>query len=197
MDAPGVPPVRGQQSLPGVPLVVGMEGRAMVTHVRPVDRPMRAQTGRHQDALVLPVPTRDPGDDNAIGAASGDGPSARRVVSWPELLIPYYGTGRARPATGPMGTLSTRDRFGLLDPCLATSLDPLDCLFRMLEPAEIAAGMAFGPGYRILGTRRERVRQAGNAVTPPAARDLIAALVELISGQAPTFAPDQQMGAAA
>ena len=29
---------------------------------------------------------------------------------------------------------------------------------------------------------RERVRQLGNAVTPPAARDLIAALVEAING---------------
>jgi len=34
----------------------------------------------------------------------------------------------------------------------------------------------------VLGNKRERVRQLGNAVTPPAARDLIAAVVEAITG---------------
>lgn len=53
-----------------------------------------------------------------------------------------------------------------------------DCLFRMLEPHEIARGMAFDDGYTILGNKREQVRQAGNAVTPPAARDLIAAVAQ-------------------
>jgi DNA (cytosine-5)-methyltransferase 1 len=88
-----------------------------------------------------------------------------------------------------MGTLSTRDRFAVLRPTTAASVDPLDCTFRMLEPAEIQAGMAFPGDYQILGSRRERVRQAGNAVTPPAARDLIAALVHAITGQPPTFRP--------
>jgi len=53
-----------------------------------------------------------------------------------------------------------------------------DCLFRMLEPHEVAAGMAFPAEYRWEGTRRERVRMAGNAVTPPAARDLITAVAQ-------------------
>jgi DNA (cytosine-5)-methyltransferase 1 len=53
----------------------------------------------------------------------------------------------------------------------------------MLEPHEIQAAMAFGPSYVVLGNKRERVRQLGNAVTPPAARDLIAAVVEAITGE--------------
>ncbi len=32
----------------------------------------------------------------------------------------------------------------------------------------------------IKGNRREQVRQAGNAVTPPAARDLVAAIVDAL-----------------
>ena len=51
----------------------------------------------------------------------------------------------------------------------------------MLEPHEIAAGMAFPADYIWGGTRRERVKLCGNAVTPPAARDLIAAVVEALS----------------
>ncbi len=51
-----------------------------------------------------------------------------------------------------------------------------DCLFRMLEPHEVGAGMAFDPEYIVLGTRRQQVKGYGNAVTPPAARDLIGAI---------------------
>jgi DNA (cytosine-5)-methyltransferase 1 len=38
--------------------------------------------------------------------------------------------------------------------------------------------MSFPAEYKILGTKRDQVRMAGNAVTPPAARDLIAACAE-------------------
>jgi len=48
----------------------------------------------------------------------------------------------------------------------------------MLTPAEVALAMAFPEEYLWLGTNRERVRMAGGAVTPPAARDLIGAVVE-------------------
>ncbi len=51
-----------------------------------------------------------------------------------------------------------------------------DVLFRMLEPNEVIAAVAFPSSYVVLGNRRERVRMAGNAVTPPAARDLISAV---------------------
>ena len=44
----------------------------------------------------------------------------------------------------------------------------------MLEPHKITAGMAFPKDYIMTGNKREQVKQAGNAVTPPAARDLIA-----------------------
>lgn len=60
----------------------------------------------------------------------------------------------------------------------------MDCLFRMLEPREIANGMAFPEDYIILSNRRAQVRQAGNAVTPPAARDLISAVAESLAGVA-------------
>lgn len=59
-----------------------------------------------------------------------------------------------------------------------------DCLFRMLEPHEIHAGMAFIPTYVVLGSKRQRVKQLGNAVTPPVAEVLVSALVECITGEA-------------
>lgn len=45
------------------------------------------------------------------------------------------------------------------------------------------SSMAFPGDYVWEGTRRERVRMAGNAVTPPAARDLIGAVVEALTGE--------------
>ena len=62
-----------------------------------------------------------------------------------------------------------------------TEEDVMACRFRMLEPHEIAAGMSFPLDYRWQGTKRERVRLAGNAVTPPAARDPVACVVEALS----------------
>jgi len=56
----------------------------------------------------------------------------------------------------------------------------------MLEPREIAAAMAFAPGYRVLGSKRDQVRQLGNAVTPPAAEFLLRAVVASLNGDTNT-----------
>jgi DNA (cytosine-5)-methyltransferase 1 len=59
-----------------------------------------------------------------------------------------------------------------------------DATFRMLEPHEIQAAMAFGADYRVLGNRREKVRQLGNGVTPPAAEFLLGAVARSLDGAA-------------
>lgn len=80
------------------------------------------------------------------------------------LLMPYYGQGHAQPTDRPVPTVPTRDRFALVDPDQVVD----DCGFRMLDPDEIAAAMAFPTGYiPNTYTKRERVKLAGNAVTPP------------------------------
>jgi DNA (cytosine-5)-methyltransferase 1 len=126
------------------------------------------------------------------------------------LLMPYYGTGTTRPTNEPHRTFTTTDRYALvmrnntahgdqaqmitptwevlrtLTTARHQSLlrgaapDVDECYFRMLEPHEIQAGMAFAREYVVLGNKRARVRQLGNAVTPPAARDLIAAVAEAL-----------------
>jgi DNA (cytosine-5)-methyltransferase 1 len=102
------------------------------------------------------------------------------LIRWDHLLVPYYTTrATARPVADPIGTVTTVDTYSLVGPDVAVE----DCTFRMLEPHEIQLAMAFDAGYEVLGNKRERVRQLGNAVTPPAARDLIAALAEAITGE--------------
>lgn len=92
------------------------------------------------------------------------------------------------PAAEPLRTLTTTGHQSLLTPgaLAAAEAQVDDVLFRMLEPSEVIAAMAFPETYVVLGTRREQVRMAGNAVTPPAARDLVAAVVEALTGERPS-----------
>lgn len=87
------------------------------------------------------------------------------------------GAEMVTPASEPARTVTTAGHQSLLAAERPT-VDLDDVLFRMLEPREIAAAMDFPGTYRILGNRREQVRQAGNAVTPPAARDLVGVVAE-------------------
>jgi len=101
------------------------------------------------------------------------------LVTWEHLLVPYYGNGHAQQVTVPIGTLPTHDRYALV----RGAVDLNDVLFRMLEPHEIARAMAFISGYQVVGSKRQRVRMYGNAVTPPVAEVIVSALVECITGE--------------
>lgn len=92
------------------------------------------------------------------------------LVSRSPYLVSYYGQDQAGSIAEAMGTLSTRDRHALVEP---TEDDLLDCYFRMLQPPEVGAGMAFPSSYRVLGNKRDQTRQYGNAVTPPAMELLV------------------------
>ncbi len=194
-------------------LVVPVEGRNGV-NARPASDPLRTSTARLQDGLVVMLrgenAAKDSGRPFDTFAANGnhhalvmrnntargdqgqmstpvDEPlrtlttaGHQSLISWDHMLVPYQSRSVPSSVGEPMQTLTT------VDPAAITSLevDPMDCLFRMLEPSEIKRGMAFPSDYVIKGNRREQVRQAGNAVTPPAARDLIAAVVESLAGAA-------------
>ena len=96
------------------------------------------------------------------------------------LLVPYNGNGQAAPVTEPMGTQPTRDRFALLDP--DTVID--DCGFRMLEPFEVAAAMAFPAGYipRDIA-KKDQVKLAGNAVTPPVMQWIVGRIIQALAAR--------------
>lgn len=121
------------------------------------------------------------------------------------LLITYYGKSTPATADQPYSTFTTRDRHALIvplrrngkaKPALTMPYDTFaaggnhhslveydspevtDALMRMIQPHEQAWGMAFPREYQILGTMKERTMQAGNAVTPPAARDLVGIVAE-------------------
>jgi len=128
------------------------------------------------------------------------------------LVVPYYGNGQAVPDGRALPTVTTVERHALIhrnngggaemttpasEPVRTITtaghqsvlqserptIDVNDVRFRMLEPGEIKQAMAFPGDYVMVGTRREQVKLAGNAVTPPAARDLVATVVAAITGE--------------
>lgn len=91
------------------------------------------------------------------------------------LVVPMRRNGRAVDITDPVPTVTTHDRVGLAT--VAQIVD--DCGFRMLEPYEVAAAMAFPTGYipRNL-PKKDQVKLAGNAVTPPVMAFIVRRIIE-------------------
>jgi DNA (cytosine-5)-methyltransferase 1 len=187
-------------------LCIPVEGRDGKTAV-PVTQPARTMTTRSETGLAFIAELRGGGsvarpvaDPLATVTASGNHHA---------LVTSYYGKGGTRPASEPVPTCTTVETHALITPsggtwrdkatstaepiptrttretdgvAIGPTLDINDVLFRMLEPREIACAMDFPTDYRILGNRREQVRQSGNAVTPPAARDLVGVVAESLGG---------------
>lgn len=105
----------------------------------------------------------------------------RHALVVPPFVLGYYTrpTGQQAAISGvdePMPTQSTQPRHYLVQPGEIPAVE--ECGFRMLQPHEIQAAMAFPADYQVLGNKREQVRQLGNAVTPPAMRILMQRVVE-------------------
>lgn len=102
------------------------------------------------------------------------------VIARAPFLATYHGKSEAHPVDGTLPTATSRDRNALVTPTEELSVD--DCFFRMLQPHEIQAGMAFPSDYVVLGTKRDRVKQLGNAVTPPVMRELMRRAIQSLEG---------------
>jgi DNA (cytosine-5)-methyltransferase 1 len=172
------------------PLLVPVEGRDG-KEARSAHDPLRTMTTRNETGLAwLPFiaelrgggsVARSVTDALATVTASGNhhGLVTPESVDWQDLLIPYYSNGTARTVAEPIGALSTRDRYAHV----RGAVDIEDVRFRMLEPHEIGRAMSFADDYIVLGSKRDKVRQYGNAVTPNAAEVILCALVEAINGE--------------
>jgi DNA (cytosine-5)-methyltransferase 1 len=55
------------------------------------------------------------------------------------------------------------------------------CRLRMLQPHEIQAAMGFDEAYVVKGNKREKIRQLGNAVTPPVMRWIVSRCLESLN----------------
>lgn len=77
-----------------------------------------------------------------------------------------------------VNTVTTHDRASLI-----TTDSPKieDCYYRMLKPHEIQRAMSFNDDYIVHGNSREKVRQLGNALTPPVMEWLVKQCVKSLS----------------
>lgn len=153
---------------------VGSERAALLTS------PLRTQTGRQAMALVVPYYSQ--GNASEVSEPLPTVTTVdRHALVVPPFVLGYYTrpSGQQAAVSGvdePLPTQSTQPRHYLVQPAEAPAVE--ECGFRMLQPHEIQAAMAFPAGYKVLGNKREQVRQLGNAVTPPAMRILMQRVAE-------------------
>ena len=153
---------------------------------RPASDPHRTMTTRETTALLTPY------YGASQTAQSANDPVGTLTTVDRYALITRHNSSKGdgaemtTPAHEVLRTLTTTAQQSVITPgdIAVAEAQVDDCLFRMLEPHEVAAGMAFPADYLWQGTRRERVKLAGNAVTPPAARDLLWAVAESLGGAA-------------
>lgn len=85
------------------------------------------------------------------------------------FVMPYYGSGSGltgRSLERPLGTITTKDRWGVVD----------GIRMRMLSASEARAAMGFPATYLLPDRHKDALHMLGNAVCPPVARDVIAAI---------------------
>lgn len=147
-----------------VPFFGERKGQDPRTHS--VDDPLPAVTSHGAGGLVQPfiLPHRmykqmDVGSvDRPLRAGTASNGAGALVQPF---LVKYYGTAKTQSINLPLGTVTSKGRFALVQP---DNTYQVDILFRMLKPHELAAAMGFGSDYQFTGTQTDQVRQIGNAV---------------------------------
>lgn len=108
----------------------------------------------------------------------------------PPWLLGLGGVSRDRETTleQPITTVTGTPSYGVVAPPFTVhylaqpeSISVEDCGFRMLQPSEVGAAMAFPSNYVVLGNSRERIKQFGNAVTPPVMQWLVGQVIQSLA----------------
>ena len=180
----------GQQARPGTPTTQGLVTAFLAKHYGGVvgadlRQPIGTVTTVDHHSLVAAYVSKMRGDNIGHGAdeplhtISAGGTHHAAVAA---LLVKYYGNERdGVEISGPMHTIPTRDRFGLVtvqidgEPYVITDIG-----MRMLQPHELYAAQGFPSNYQITtradGTslpKSSQVRMCGNSVCPPLAKALV------------------------
>lgn len=118
--------------------------------------------GRRAIELERPLPTVTGGNSFALAEP---------------FIIKYNRTGVAYSTAQPLDTVTTNDRFGLVQPMISLGNGFfLDLHFRMLQPHELAKAQGF-ENYQFLGSKKEQIKQIGNAVPVNLSRALCLSLI--------------------
>lgn len=90
----------------------------------------------------------------------------------------YSGSDQTSHITESIDAVTSKDRAQLI-----TYKQPRleDCYYRTLKPHEVQLAMAFDKEYIVLGNSKEKVKQLGNAVTPPVMEWLVERCIESLN----------------
>jgi DNA (cytosine-5)-methyltransferase 1 len=116
--------------------------------------------------------------DDPLACISASG-AHHALLSADAFLTYYYGSHQVSGMEEPVDTVTALDRAGLVGALEKLTIE--DLTFRMLAPHEIGAAMAFPGQYVVLGTNRDKMRQYGNAVTPPVMEMLLSRCAATLS----------------
>lgn len=180
-----------------LPFIAEMYGTSTA---RPVTEPAGTFTaGGNHHALVTQFRARDDRnlDPNAepLRTIVADGASHALITrhnnnrgDQAAMTTPALEYMRTLTTTAQQSIMRRPDRSVTAEDLRAAKEMVPEVLFRMFRPHEVAAGMAFPADYKWQPpdrnkpiSNRDLVKAAGNAVTPPAARDLVAAAVEVLA----------------
>ena len=157
------------------PLLTSKEYDVKNQRVRNViDDPYFTQSTHQNIGVVMPFIVGNKGESKSrsVHALITD-------KSFRSFLANYYGTGHTITSmTEAARTFSTNDRAALVTEGRTPRLE--DCYYRMLLAHEIQLGMAFDADYIVKGNSKQKVKQLGNAVTPPVMEDLTARCIETL-----------------
>lgn len=147
---------------------------------QPVDQPGPTESQRAHTGLVAANLVhmnhggkQDSSCDEPLRTVMSGGLHAALVYSF---LVKYFGQGVGQAMDLPMGTATTKDRFGLVTVEIRGELYVIvDIGMRMLTPRELARGQGFPDTYKLTGTQSSQVARIGNSVCPPMAAALVRA----------------------
>lgn len=109
------------------------------------------------------------------------------------FLMKYYGTGEGQICDDPLGTVTSKERFGLVT-IKGEQYQIVDIGMRMLTPRELYAAQGFPADYKIGDdperdgfkfSKSQQVAKCGNSVCPPLAAAIVRANVQPSSLFAP------------
>lgn len=168
---------------------------------RPTDDALRTLTTRDAYALAVPyygTAQESKPVDEPVGTLTTVDRYAlvhRNNSGGAEMTTPIFEELRTLTTAGHQsliqaGTPTGRPRITPTDIKTAEEMLP-EVLFRMFQPREVANGQAFPRDYNLdvanrkgkAPSNRDKVKGAGNAVTPPSARDLMWVCVEALTGR--------------
>ena len=97
------------------------------------------------------------------------------------FLVKYFNTSTAQSVNEPLGTITTKDRFGLV-PVQGEKYAIVDIGMRMLTPRELYNAQGFPPDYEIetdcygkAYPKTKQIARCGNSVPPPFATAIVRA----------------------